>query len=267
MKNKRIVSAILTTVFLCYAAVFGQDNASEVSPGTAADQEATVKAVKYDGTVDLTQDSADGNLLLIRDASGAAGAVTTIKVLLTVDQDIYGAQFDLMFDQSKLQVATLAENGITRGADAGGLLELVLDEDAVTAANSEGKLVVALIDTTLAEPLTAGADNELLKVRFVVDESAEVGDIPITLANVSLASVVDDAPVEVEVSMQDGKVTVAEFAKGDVSGDGTVNIFDLLDLLKVLSGKDTAAGAVDVNSDGTTNIFDLLELLKVLAGS
>jgi len=243
MKERMFLSAILSAVFLFCAAVFAQETA----------------------LVDPAQDGEE-NLIWVQDATGAAGSVTTVKVLLTVDQDLYGAWLELIFDQSKLQVATLAENGITRGADAGGLLELVLDEDAVTAANSAGKLVVAMIDTTLAEPLTAGADNELLKVRFVVDESAEVGDIPITLTNVSFASVVDDVPVDVEVSMQDGKVTVAEFAKGDVSGDGKVNIFDLLDLLKVLSGKGTAAGLADVNSDGKTNIFDLLELLKVLAG-
>ena len=261
MNVKRIVPLILSTVFLFCAALFAQEDASAVSGGSALEPEAALEAA----LVDPAQDG-EGNLIWVQDATGAAGSMATVKVLLTVDQDLYGAWLELIFDQSKLQLVTLAENGITRGADAGGLLELVLDEDAVTAANSAGKLVVAMIDTTLAEPLTAGAESELLKVKFVVGESVEVGDIPITLANVSLASVVDDAPVDVEVSMQDGKLTVAEFAKGDVSGDGTVNIFDLLDLLKVISGKDTAAGAVDVNGDGVTNIFDLLELLKVLAG-
>ena len=51
-----------------------------------------------------------------------------------------------------------------------------------------------------------------------------------------------------------------------MSGDGEVNMFDLLDLLKVLGGSGSASGAIDVNADEKINIFDLLELLKVLAG-
>ncbi|MGB2844498.1 MAG: cohesin domain-containing protein [Candidatus Aminicenantaceae bacterium] len=266
MRVRKFFPAILTAVFFCYAVAFGQDNAPAVSAGNATDQEATVKATTSDPAADPAENGSEGNLLWIEDAAGAAGGVTTVNVFLTVDQDIYGAQFDLIFDQSKLQIKPLAEDGIKVGADAGGLLELVLDDDAVTAVNSEGKLVVMLVDTTLATPMTAGTEKELFNVKFTVDENAELGDVPITLANVSLATIVDTVATEILVSTQDGKVTIVEFQKGDVSGDGNVNIFDLLDLLKVLSGSGTAGGAVDVNGDGDINIFDLLELLKVLAG-
>ena len=242
MKFKKSVYAILTAAFFCCVSAFAQDAA------------------------ELAQDGSEANLLWVQDASGAAGAVSTVKVLLTVDQDLSGAQFDLVFDQSKLQIKSLTENGVSLGSGAGGLVIPVLDEDAVTAANSQGTLVVMMVDTTLAAPLTAGTEKELLSVKFTVDADEEVGDVPITLANVSLATVVEEAAVDVEVSTQDGKVTVAEFQKGDVNGDGKVNIFDLLSLLKVLSGKETAEGAVDVNGDGKINIFDLLELLKTLAG-
>ena len=266
MRVRKIFPAILTAVFFCHAVAFGQDNAYAVSSGTETDQETAVKAAKDDGAVDLAQEGSEGNLLWIQDALGSAGGVTTVKVLLRVDQDVYGAMFDLIFDQSKLQIKPLAENGVKVGADAGGLLELVLDDEFIAVANSEGKLVVALLDTTLAAPMTVGAEKELLSVMFAVDEEAELGDVPLTLANVSFGTVVDTIGVDIVLNTQDGKVTIAEFQKGDVSGDGKVNIFDLLDLLKVLSGSGTAGGAVDVNGDGNINIFDLLELLKVLAG-
>jgi len=265
MKFKRIIPEILAAVFFCYAAAFGQGEASAVSPGTTTDQEATVEAATSDPTVDTAENGAE-NLLQIQDASGAAGGVTTVKVLLTVDQDIYGAQLDLIFDQSKLQIKPLAEDGFKVGTDAGGLLELVLDDDFIAAANSIGTLVVMLVDTTTTTPMTSGTEKELISVKFAIDENAEVGDIPISLANVSFATVADTIPVEVVVNTQDGQVTIAEFQKGDVSGDGNVNIFDLLDLLKVLSDTGSAGGVADVNGDGETNIFDLLELLKVLAG-
>jgi len=266
MKVRKIVPSIMTAVFFCYAGAFAQSDASSVSPGDAIEAEVTVEATTNDPAADPAQNGSEGNLLWIQDVSGSAGGVTTVNVFLTVDQDIYGAMFDLIFDQSKLQIKPMAEDGVKVGADAGGLLELVLNDNFIAAANSEGKLVVALLDTTLATPMTVGAEKELLIVKFAVDDSAEVGDVPITLSNASFATVLDTIGVDIVVNTQDGIVTIAEFQKGDVSGDGNVNIFDLLDLLKVLSGSGTAGGAVDVNGDGDINIFDLLELLKVLAG-
>ena len=266
MRVRKFFPAILTAVFFCYAGAFAQSDASSVSPGDAIEAEVTVEATTSDPAADPAENGSEGNLLWIQDASGSTGGVTTVNVFLTVDQDIYGAQLDLIFDQSKLQIKPLAENGVKVGADAGGLLELVLDDDFIAAANSEGKLVVMMVDTTLAAPMTAGTEKELYSVKFTVDENAELGDVPITLANVSLATIVDTVATEVLVSTQDGKVTIVEFQKGDVSGDGNVNIFDLLDLLKVLGDTGSVGGEADVNGDGKTDIFDLLELLKVLAG-
>ncbi|HUU29622.1 MAG TPA: dockerin type I domain-containing protein [archaeon] len=53
---------------------------------------------------------------------------------------------------------------------------------------------------------------------------------------------------------------------GDLNSDGTVNIFDLLELLRKL-GTGSQDAAADVNKDGTVNVFDLLAMLKILTGS
>ena len=53
---------------------------------------------------------------------------------------------------------------------------------------------------------------------------------------------------------------------GDVTGDGSINIFDLLGLLQVVAGVADPSVGSDVNNDGKTNIFDLLALLAILAG-
>ena len=53
---------------------------------------------------------------------------------------------------------------------------------------------------------------------------------------------------------------------GDVDQSGSINIFDLLDLLQVLSGSKPSSLSSDVSQDGLTNIFDLLALLAILAG-
>ncbi len=63
------------------------------------------------------------------------------------------------------------------------------------------------------------------------------------------------------------RLVVAEYTgtPGDLDGNTTINIFDLLGLLKVLGGSEQPSLLSDVDQNGTTNIFDLLALLKVLA--
>ena len=218
------------------------------------------------GVITITQGGAE-NTVWVADAKGSVGGLATVKTLVTVDQPVYGAQFDLMFDQTKLQIMSATENGVAPGKDAGGLTLPILDQTAIDAANSSGKLVVMMVELALANPLAAGQDKELLVVKFAVGESVAVGDIPITLGNVSFATTVGDtATAEIEITAVDGKVTIQAFEKGDVSGNGKVDIFDVLDLLKVISKKGTAVGDADVNADGKVDIFDLLALLTVLKG-
>jgi len=71
-----------------------------------------------------------------------------------------------------------------------------------------------------------------------------------------------------------GKVSITvydpnEVIKGDLDNNGAINIFDLLDLLKILSAKlvpdnQRLFGAADVATSGTINVFDLLALLVML---
>jgi len=51
----------------------------------------------------------------------------------------------------------------------------------------------------------------------------------------------------------------------DPNGDGTLNIFDLLDLLKALNGINNADISADFNINGSMDIFDLLSLLMIIS--
>ncbi len=61
--------------------------------------------------------------------------------------------------------------------------------------------------------------------------------------------------------------------RGDLDNNGKVNVFDLLDILKILGGSKTVAGdprlafAADVDGSGRIDIFDLLALLRLMSGS
>ncbi|MBW7995154.1 MAG: S8 family serine peptidase [Candidatus Glassbacteria bacterium] len=49
---------------------------------------------------------------------------------------------------------------------------------------------------------------------------------------------------------------------GDLDSNGVVNVFDLLELLKVITGKREQSLCSDLDANGGTDIFDLLELLR-----
>jgi len=204
------------------------------------------------------QEEPEGNYILIRDAFGDVGTEVTMPVIVTSDKNVAGISFTVEFEPSKLQVKATAG-----GADAAAMTPVGVD---IAAANTSGELAVSLVDFSFANPVPAGEKKEVFVVTFSV---AAAGAIPVGLTGVSLS---DEAAGDILVAIVDGTVNKEPVGPGpavepgDVDGDGTVNIFDLLGLLQVLSGAGAPTAGSDANSDGTTNIFDLLALLGILAG-
>lgn len=64
---------------------------------------------------------------------------------------------------------------------------------------------------------------------------------------------------------------VSSTSRGDINEDGKVDIFDLLEMLKMLSNPqektERSKQIADVDANGKNDIFDLLGMLKVLSGT
>lgn len=73
------------------------------------------------------------------------------------------------------------------------------------------------------------------------------------------------------VSILQVQPAVESTFRGDINEDGQVNIFDLLEMLKMLSSPEGQPERIrriaDVDESGSVDIFDLLGLLKVLSGA
>jgi stress response protein YsnF len=56
--------------------------------------------------------------------------------------------------------------------------------------------------------------------------------------------------------------------KGDVNGDGEVNVADLVAVSNYMAGDDTVSKEkADVNSDGEVNVADLVAISNIMSGN
>jgi len=72
------------------------------------------------------------------------------------------------------------------------------------------------------------------------------------------------------ISLAQTQAAVSSTYRGDINEDGQVNIFDLLEILKMLGSQqgqtERKRQISDMDTNGKTDIYDLLGLLKVLGG-
>ena len=230
------------------------DSGTDVTAKIKAASDENKDGAAAEGDLALAaQTEPEGNFILIKDAFGSVGTDVNMPVLVTTDTEVAGIAFTVEFDTLKLQISATA-----KGDDALEMDTVGIDIDA---ANSDGTLEVALIDFYFANPIPVGDKREVYVITFNV---AAEGEIPVTLVDVSMS---DSLANDIEFTIVDGAVNrEGAVEPGDVTGDGSINIFDLLGLLQILAGVADPSVGSDVNNDTNTNIFDLLALLAILAG-
>ncbi|MCE5270096.1 dockerin type I domain-containing protein [bacterium] len=223
---------------------------------------ASISATTTDGEV--TVGSGVDIQLSVTDGRGPAGSDVTVKVMADVNREAVGLNFGLVFDKNKLTLKSVA-----RGAAAPGVDSLDIYTD-IAAANAAGKIEVWLLDyffgQTGANPLKVGKSKEIYKFTFTINSGAEDGEVPVTLSGIEAGAIEGGESVLLTYSSLGGIVTIGG-APGDVDGNGKLDVFDLLGLLKVLSGAQVGNGLSDVDGNGKIDIFDLLALLKKLSGN
>ena len=133
-----------------------------------------------------------------------------------------------------------------------------------TAGCAESKLNIFIPKQSL--------DDYLQRYTPIVEDLASNNQTPSQFLYSSMLS--DGQGVSMDYSRNEGEKLnysgprlASETEKGDIDGKNGVNIFDLLELLKMLGNKIPATPAADIDGNGKVNIFDLLDLLKILAGT
>ena len=88
--------------------------------------------------------------------------------------------------------------------------------------------------------------------------------LPLFLACVAIFSVST-------TSFSQGQTAVKSTYRGDINEDGQVNIFDLLQLIKIIGGTqeqtERTGQIADIDESGSVSILDLLSLIRVISGT
>jgi|GEM_PF-3457988 len=231
-------------------------------------------------TSPISGSTVSGTITVTADARDNVG-VAAVQFL--VDNQAFGPEivappFSLSLDTRTLARGphTLAAAARDQTGNVGRSQPLTID-----VRNNRSPIVSALFDQTLS----AGT---VKLINFTATDPD--GDaLEVTVRGADFASIIDNgngsyslrlAPghndvgtFTLTVRVRDGqdnvrievKVTVTA-RRGDLTGDGTINIQDLIKLIQVLQGIEPQSAAADVDGNGRVDVQDLIRLIQALLG-
>jgi hypothetical protein len=189
----------------------------------------------------------------LQDASGRPGEV--VSVIISADAAvsiIASIALTLRFDPSLV----ISQADIKAGPLLAGPL-------MAANTNTPGQVTLGLVSSQNSK-----GPGEIARLNFRIPQSARVGDAyPITIAS---GEVVDAEGRTINVSFQGATVKVTGRRKGDVNGDGVVNVADAVLALRfaVLLAEPSAdqLSAADLNGDGRVTIPEVSTILRAALG-
>ncbi|WP_337591164.1 leucine-rich repeat protein [Vescimonas sp.] len=181
-----------------------------------------------------------------------AGQTVTVKVDLSANKGISNMRLQMSYPEG----FTLER--IQRG---GGLSTLFFTPPGKLTANP----VNFLWDGTEADT----SEGCILELTFRIADTVAVGEYSISLSY-QKDDVLDGSLEGIDLALQSGTVSVVEFTRGDIDGDGVIGMKDLGALRKYFAGGyDTekfVMEAADLDGDGVVTMKDLGVLRRYLAG-
>jgi hypothetical protein len=195
--------------------------------------------------------------LRVVDIRGALGTSSnSMDIELVNPMSVGGVQFTLTFDSSLLTLDSATTT--SRTSHMGIASNIWADSGMVLLYSVSG-------DSILSD------GDPIVKAFFSVDAIATAGDS--TLVELKDATLTDPTANPISVTTEDGWLFLG--LKGDLNGDGLVNIVDLQRLINCILHRpppctDYEKWAGDVaptpNGDGVLNIADVVKLIRMILG-
>ena len=205
--------------------------------------------------------STQSNALYIEPINACKGGNTNIQVKLKNSGSVTSYGLDLVLPE-----------GITIATDNGGSFdsEVTLSNrhasNHAATTNKVSDNVYRIGIASLNSKTLSGNDGAVLTIRAHVAEGMEVGEYPIIVRN---PLIVNSNGTKPEVFEMRSKVTIDDYQKGDVDGDGVIDLADAVLVINHYVGKlvtNFIEKAADVDGDGVIDLADAVLIINYYVG-
>ena len=180
-----------------------------------------------------------------------------VEVTLSISNNpgIISTSVNITYDNTKLRLISVTDGGLMGtgtffpGKDYTEIPYTVIWEDGLADDNYTGNGILATFT-------------------FEVLEDAEPGETPITLNYVKNSTLNVDID-EITFALTSGVVEISDRTPGDASGDGIIDLKDVVMLRRYLTGGwdvTVDVSNADVNADGVLDLKDVVLLRRYLSG-
>ena len=181
-----------------------------------------------------------------------AGQTITVKVDLSANKGISNMRLQMSYPE-------------------GFTLESIQKGDALSTLffTPPGKLTANPVNFLWDGREADTSEGCILELTFRIADTVAVGEYSISLSY-QKDDVLDGSLEGIDLALQSGTVSVVEFTRGDIDGDGVIGMKDLGALRKYFAGGYDAGNfvmeAADLDGDGVVTMKDLGVLRRYLAG-
>ena len=238
--------AALTDVY--YSGTDTQWNAIEVLDGNASLKNATIHFAQPQPQPPVET----SGTIAVSSVRARAGQTITVKVDLSANKGISNMRLQMSYPE-------------------GFTLESIQKGDALSTLffTPPGKLTANPVNFVWDGTEADMSEGCILELTFRVADTVAVGEYSISL-RYQKDDVLDGSLEGIDLALQSGTVSVVEFTRGDIDGDGVIGMKDLGALRKYFAGGYDAGNfvmeAADLDGDGVVTMKDLGVLRRYLAG-
>jgi len=190
--------------------------------------------------------------IVVSSVRARAGQTITVKVDLSANKGISNMRLQMSYPE-------------------GFTLESIQKGDALSTLffTPPGKLTANPVNFVWDGTEADTSEGCILELTFRIADTVAVGEYSISLSY-QKDDVLDGSLEGIDLALQSGTVSVVEFTRGDIDGDGVIGMKDLGALRKYFAGGYDAGNfvmeAADLDGDGVVTMKDLGVLRRYLAG-
>lgn len=243
------------------------ENATLYVPfGTKALYEATggwklfENIVEMDMGIEDTDISALDNAIYAEATTALKGSEGMLTICLKNSQATNAYSFDLILPE-----------GVTLGTYESGKYQYSLSERhnghsaSVNYNNETGVYSFAVLSLQSKE--VKGSEGAIWTLKLNVADDVSSGEYVLKVQNAKYS--LTSGAAKVSMANTTTKLTIEDYKKGDVNGDGDIDIADAVCIVNRVVGKETPAfvdAAADVNGDGEADIADAVRIVNLVVG-